>query len=171
MVQGYHPLIKTLSYTLDMRLNCRVKSIIHDNDQVLLTAENGETYEADAVVITVPIGVLKADAIKFEPELPKWKRAAISDIGVGNENKIALLFDSVFWPDVEFLGVVAHAPHSCGYFLNLHKATGHHVLVFMAAGSFASDLEKLSDEEAANYAMILLKKTFFDAPNPVTNDC
>ena len=78
----------------------------------MLTTEDGQNFIADAVIITVPLGVLKAKLIEFEPSLPEWKMSAISDLGVGNENKIALRFDKVFWPNVELLEVVA--PSSYG---------------------------------------------------------
>lgn len=130
--------------------------------------EDGTNFVADSVIITVPIGILKANMIDFEPKLPKWKTDAISDLGVGNENKIALKFNNVFWPNVELLGIVAPSSYACGYFLNLHKATGHPVLIYMAAGRFAYDLEKLSDESAANFVMLQLKKMFPDATEPVS---
>lgn len=135
---------------------------------MIVTVEDGRNFVADAVILTVPVGVLKANLIKFEPSLPEWKVDAISDLGVGNENKIALQFDTVFWPNVELIGVVAPTSYACGYFLNLHKATGNPVLVYMAAGRFAYDLEKLSDEAAANFVMLQLKKMFPDATEPVS---
>ncbi|MQL87743.1 hypothetical protein Taro_020294 [Colocasia esculenta] len=167
MVQGYEPLIKALAKDIDIRLNHRVTQIAHNGNKVMLTVEGGKNFVADAAIITVPLGVLKANLIKFQPELPDWKLTAISDLGVGNENKIALRFNTVFWPNVELLGVVAPTSYACGYFLNLHKATGHPVLVYMAAGSFAHDMEKLSDEEATKFAMVQLKKMFPDATDPV----
>uniref|UniRef100_A0A2C9WC01 Amine oxidase domain-containing protein n=1 Tax=Manihot esculenta TaxID=3983 RepID=A0A2C9WC01_MANES len=128
--------------------------------------EDGRNFIADAAIVTVPIGILKANLIQFEPNLPDWKVAAISDIGVGSENKVAIKFDEVFWPNVEFLGIVTPTSYACGYFLNLHKATGYPVLVYMAAGRFAYDLEKLSDESAANFVILLLRKMFPDATEP-----
>ncbi|CAH2065625.1 unnamed protein product [Thlaspi arvense] len=167
MVQGYEPVIRTLAKDIDIRLSHRVTKVSRtSNDKVMVEVEEGTNFVADAVIITVPIGVLKANLIHFEPELPQWKTSAISDLGVGNENKIALRFDKVFWPNVEFLGMVAPTSYACGYFLNLHKATGHPVLVYMAAGNLAKDLEKLSDEATANFVMLQLKKMFPDAPDP-----
>ncbi|XP_048604187.1 probable polyamine oxidase 4 [Brassica napus] len=167
MVQGYEPVIRTIAKDIDIRLNHRVTKVSRtSNNKVIVEVEGGTNFVADAVIITVPIGVLKANLIQFEPELPQWKTSAISDLGVGNENKIALRFENVFWPNVEFLGMVAPTPYSCGYFLNLHKATGHPVLVYMAAGNLAKDLEKLSDEATANFVMLQLKKMFPDAPDP-----
>ncbi|KAL3525102.1 hypothetical protein ACH5RR_013474 [Cinchona calisaya] len=167
MVQGYDPLVKALAKDIDIRLNHRVKRIANGYNKVMITIEDGRTFVADAAIVTVPIGVLKANLIKFEPKLPEWKRAAISDLGVGNENKIALRFDRVFWPNVELLGIAAPTSYACGYFLNLHKATGNPVLVYMAAGRFAYELEKLSDEAAADFVMLQLKKMFPDATTPV----
>ncbi|KAM0047913.1 putative oxidoreductase [Helianthus debilis subsp. tardiflorus] len=134
---------------------------------VKVTIENGTTFFADAAVIAVPLGVLKSNFIKFEPRLPQWKEEAIADLGVGIENKIILHFDRVFWPNVEFLGVVAQTSYGCSYFLNLHKATGHPVLVYMPAGQLAKDIEKLSDDDAANFAFIHLKKILPDASAPI----
>lgn len=134
---------------------------------VQVRVENGKVFTADAAIITVPLGVLKSNVIKFEPKLPEWKEAAIADLGVGIENKIILRFEKVFWPSVEFLGVVAPSTYECGYFLNLHKATGYPVLVYMPAGRLADDIEKLSDEAAASFAFSQLKRIFPDATDPV----
>lgn len=121
----------TLRYDPILNRVTKVNRWLHG---VRVTTENGKTFDADAVIVTVPLGVLKANVPQFEPRLPNWKEAAIADLGIGNENKIALAFESVFWPNVEFLGVVAPTSYGCSYFLNLHKATGHPVLVYMPAG-------------------------------------
>ncbi|XP_014505323.1 probable polyamine oxidase 4 [Vigna radiata var. radiata] len=167
VVQGYDPVVKALATDLDIRLNHRVTKISNGYNMVMVTVEGGRNFVADAVILTVPIGILKANSIEFTPKLPEWKTAAIKDIGVGNENKIALRFDRVFWPNVEVLGMVSPTSYACGYFLNLHKATGHPILVYMAAGRFAHDLEKLSDESAANFVMQKLKNMFPHASKPV----
>ncbi|GAU12610.1 hypothetical protein TSUD_132190 [Trifolium subterraneum] len=98
--------------------------------------------------------VLIAKRISFEPRLPDWKEAAIDELWVGFENKIILHFDNVFWPNVEFLGVVADTSYGCSYFLNLRKVARHPVLVYMPSGRLAKDIEKMSDEAAANFAFI-----------------
>ncbi|MCO5608400.1 hypothetical protein L7F22_062609 [Adiantum nelumboides] len=167
MISGYSPVISALAKGLDIRMNHRVKRIVRKLGAVQVHTEDGKVFKGDAAVITVPLGVLKANLIKFEPKLPEWKEAAISDLATGNENKIALFFDSVCWPNVEFLGVVAPTSYGCSYFLNLHKATGHPVLVYMPAGSLADDIEKLSDEAAASFAVQQLKRILPNAKEPV----
>ncbi|KAL4200624.1 hypothetical protein AMTRI_Chr02g212090 [Amborella trichopoda] len=167
MVRGYCSVINTLAKGIDIRFGHRVIKISRHYHGVRVTVENGKTFIADAAVVAVPLGVLKANSIKFEPRLPEWKEAAISDLGFGNENKIALHFDKVFWPNVEFLGVVAPTTYECSYFLNLHKATGHPVLVYMPAGRLAHDIEKMSDEAAANFAVLQLKRILPSASDPI----
>ncbi|KAI5080958.1 hypothetical protein GOP47_0004141 [Adiantum capillus-veneris] len=167
LVHGYHPVIAALAKGLDVRLNHRVARIAHNLNSVKVKTEDGRAFHADAAVITVPLGVLKANLIKFEPQLPEWKESAIADLEFGNENKIALIFESVCWPDVDFLGVVAPTTYGCSYFLNLHKATGHPVLVYMPAGSLANDIEKMCDEAAVNFALMQLRTILPHVAEPV----
>ncbi|KAK4593977.1 hypothetical protein RGQ29_017877 [Quercus rubra] len=167
MVRGYIPVINTLAKGLDIRLGHRVTKIVRRYNGVKVTVEDGRTFVADAAIVAVPLGVLKVKSIKFEPKLPEWKETAISELGVGIENKIVLHFEKVFWPNVEFLGVVAETSYGCSYFLNLHKATGHSVLVYMPAGQLAKDIEKMSDEAAANFAYLQLKRILPNASAPI----
>lgn len=148
----------------------RVSKIVRGKKGVEVTTDNGKTFWADAAIVAIPLGVLKANLIEFKPKLPDWKEEAIDGIAVGTENKIVLHFDNIFWPNVEFLGVVSNSAYSCSYFLNLHKATGHPILVYMPAGRLAHDIEKMSDESAAKFAFSQLKEILPDASEPVCEE-
>ena len=50
----------------------------------------GEQFKGAAVIVTVPIGCLKAHDIDFRPPLPAWKLEAIDKMGNGNLNKARL---------------------------------------------------------------------------------
>lgn len=41
----------------------------------MVTVEDGRHFIADAVISTLPLGILKAKLIDFEPKLPAWKLA------------------------------------------------------------------------------------------------
>ena len=56
-------------------------------------------YEAKFVLVTVPLGVLKRECIRFEPPLPRAKLEAIRSLGFGLLNKVALRFPRPFWSD------------------------------------------------------------------------
>ena len=49
----------------------------------------GETFKGNAVIITLPLGCLKAGDVTFQPALPEWKTDAIAKLGNGNLNKVA----------------------------------------------------------------------------------
>ena len=53
-----------------------------------LQLAGGGTLRARRAVITVPLGVLKAGDITFEPPLPEAKAAAISSLGFGALDKV-----------------------------------------------------------------------------------
>lgn len=44
--------------------------------------------ECDAVVVTLPLGVLKTDTVTFTPELPERKKSSIERMGFGLLNKV-----------------------------------------------------------------------------------
>lgn len=55
------------------------------------------TYTGDAVIVTVPLGVLKAGVIQFQPPLSARKQGAISRLGFGFGSKVAAFFRTRFW--------------------------------------------------------------------------
>jgi hypothetical protein len=53
---------------------------------------------ANAVLSTLPVGVLQAGDVTFTPALPASKLAALNLLGVGNGGKMFLQFSSRVWP-------------------------------------------------------------------------
>ncbi|KAK2978924.1 hypothetical protein RJ640_019239 [Escallonia rubra] len=98
---------RAISMVFERRPDLRVTKIARRYNGVKVTVESGRTFTADAAIVTVPLGVLKSNYIKFEPRLPEWKEAAITDLGVGIENKIILHFEKLtdkFGEPFELLG-------------------------------------------------------------------
>ena len=63
-----------------------------------IPGSHGRTvYTANAVVVTLPLGVLQAGDVIFTPSLPAEKQAAIDLLGMGNGGKLFLQFSSRFW--------------------------------------------------------------------------
>ena len=57
--------------------------------RVLIRTAGGACYGAEAVVITVPLGVLQAGRPAFVPRLPAQKRAAIARLRMGAYKKVS----------------------------------------------------------------------------------
>jgi hypothetical protein len=85
-----------LPYPLDVRFESVVEKITYnasDDDtdsSATVVCSSGEVFEADQVILTSPLGVLKAETITFEPALPDWKKGAIDRMGFGLLNKVSL---------------------------------------------------------------------------------
>lgn len=86
---GYGNLVVRHGAGLDIRLNEPVDAIAWDGPGVAVTTPSG-TLRANACIVTVPVGVLKAGAIRFTPDLPASTRDALAGIGMGALTKIAL---------------------------------------------------------------------------------
>jgi monoamine oxidase len=89
---GYGNLVARYGAGLDIRLNEPVGGVRWDGTGVAVTSRSG-TLRAEACIVTVPVGVLKAGAIRFTPELPAATRDALAGLGMGALTKIALKFE------------------------------------------------------------------------------
>jgi monoamine oxidase len=109
------------------------------------------------VVVTVPLGVLQAGTIRFEPVLPPVKSTAIQTLGMGTMNKVVLHFEESFWdPDVD---LIAYASAEPGQFIEWYNAipwTGHPILVGFNAGRPAVEIESWSDEQILTASLDVL---------------
>jgi monoamine oxidase len=128
----------------------------------------GESWEADAVVITVPVGVLARGDIEFAPPLPAPQAAAIGRMRMGLLNKVYLQFPRTFWPERwDFVAVYADPPPLCYAMLNLARYQNRPALIGFTSGAMAREIERLSDEEVVSRVMGNLRTTFgADIPVP-----
>ena len=56
-----------------------------------------ETFYADSVIVTIPLGCLRLNAIKFTPGLPDRLQKAISNLGFGVLEKLFIYFSEPWW--------------------------------------------------------------------------
>ncbi|WP_051845584.1 flavin monoamine oxidase family protein [Streptomyces sp. NRRL S-813] len=95
---GYDVLPRSLARGLDVRLGMTVTAITRSAAGVRVDTED-ESFEAAHVIVTVPLGVLKAGAIEFTPPLPDAVAGPIVRLGMGVFNKVFLRFPDRFWQD------------------------------------------------------------------------
>jgi monoamine oxidase len=72
-----------------------VEISFHHGDREILV-------QADAVAVTLPLGVLKAGTVEFQPPLAV-KREAIEQLHFGNVVKVVFEFRERWWPDFGFV--------------------------------------------------------------------
>lgn len=158
---GYAQILPQLARGLDIRLGQCVRKIsMSAPGQALVTTDKAE-FSARAVLVTLPLGVLKARKVVFEPALPVAKLEAIRRIGVGSLNKIVLRFDEVFWPPKKHY--ISHASKRAGEypeFMNQFVFSGEPILVGLWGGGESRRAELRADAELVAGAMRVLKKMF-----------
>ncbi|XP_058785437.1 lysine-specific histone demethylase 1 homolog 3-like isoform X2 [Vicia villosa] len=176
---GYSTVVESLGEGLDIHLNHAVTNVSYGStesgpgNKVKVSTSNGNEFFGDAVLITVPLGCLKAETIKFSPPLPPWKYSSIERLGFGVLNKVVLEFPSVFWDDaVDYFGATAEETSRRGHcfmFWNVRKTVGAPVLIALVVGKAAIDGQNLSSSDHANHALTVLRKLFGEAsvPDPV----
>ncbi len=157
---GLDRLAQSLAAGLDIRLGQRVERIEYGGGDVSVTTALGRE-SADVVVVTVPLGVLQAGRIRFEPGLPPAKTAAIGALGSGLLNKCVLKFDAVSWPrNIEIFNRLADARGEWSEFVNLAAYGQGPAIMAFNAGSFARELEGASDRATGRLATEALRSMF-----------
>ncbi|HEY0456011.1 MAG TPA: NAD(P)/FAD-dependent oxidoreductase [Verrucomicrobiae bacterium] len=66
-----------------------------------LAGRKRENYSGEIVVLTLPLGVLKAERIEFSPDI-NTKRTVIQEIAFGDVTKVVFEFKERFWPKPHF---------------------------------------------------------------------
>jgi len=95
--EGYSALVARAAAGLDIRFATPVTRARWSQDGASLATPAGEE-RVDAVIVTVPLGVLQREVVEFDPPLPAAKRDAIVRLNAGHISKVILKFDRVYWP-------------------------------------------------------------------------
>ncbi|MCA9996047.1 MAG: FAD-dependent oxidoreductase [Anaerolineales bacterium] len=165
---GYGQIVHGLAEGLAIETAVSVHHISTSDSGVVIETSNG-TYHADRVVLTVPLGVLQAGMITFDPPLPEGKVTAVNRLGMGQFEKLALRFPHRFWPHHPhyFHYLPANDQSLFGSWINLARFTDEPVLVVHNAGSRAALANQLDDDDLLAAAMTALRTMFgSDIPAP-----
>ncbi|MEM7348771.1 MAG: FAD-dependent oxidoreductase [Chloroflexota bacterium] len=155
--EGYDALVHHLATDLDIRLNEIVTDISY-NEAGVTVSTNSETFEANRVLVTLPLGVLKEGTVTFDPPLPANKQQAIDVLGVGVLNKVYLQFSEPFWhraPD--WITYISEEKGVFSAWFNIYRSTKQPVFLAFNAGTFGRKVETFSDDEIVAQAMDTLR--------------
>jgi len=168
---GYHHIINKLSENVNIQLNTIVKEIHLQKNNVKVVTENS-ILKADAVISTLPIGVLKKNAVAFYPSLPETKQKAIQKLGSGLLNMAAFKFPKVFWPhDHQAFTLSCKSITSIPVFFNLEYFLDQRqpALMVYYGGEKAHAIEQLTNPDIQEIIMQELKTIFGNSiPQPET---
>lgn len=165
---GYDQLTNHLAHGLDVRLNSPVAHVRWDGPGVEVELVSSERLRADRVIVTVPLGVLKAGSIRFTPALANDKLAAITRLGMGLLNKHFLRFETPFWPaDIDWHECMKREPGRWSQWVSFAKI-GWPVLLGFTGSDAARQMETLDERAVLANAHATLRDMFGSAtPAPV----
>jgi monoamine oxidase len=95
-----------LRYDVDILTSQVVRKIIWRKNQVEVRTANDQRFTSEKVIVTVPVGVLVSESIRFDPDIPKQLLAA-RNLGFGGVIKFLAEFHTPVWEDAEW---VRHMP-------------------------------------------------------------
>lgn len=176
--QGYNQVTKALEASLPantVRLGQVVTRVAYSKAGgcVVTVTQSGTegvaptTRQADYCVVSVPLGVLQAGTVAFEPALPAATVASMNHFAMGTLNKYALFFDTPFWGDEvnQFCLVAADGSGKYPAFLNSKFVVGdggNYLLAFAAADYAVAD-EARADADVQRDLVAALTLMFPDA--------
>ena len=161
--RGYDELPRRVGAGLDIRRETTVTRVTRTQGGVVVHA-GGSEFAADRVIVTVPLGILKAGAITFEPALPDAVAGPVSRLGMGVFNKIFVQFPERFWNEdtyvIRALGEAGEHWHS---WYDVSAVSGIPTLLTFAAGPFGRRMQELPDEDVVADAVSALRLLYGDA--------
>ncbi|KAK4173578.1 putative lysine-specific histone demethylase [Triangularia setosa] len=181
VVGGYQSVPRGLALLptpLNLKQKSPVQKITYSPDntgRATVECEDGYKVEADYVVNTIPLGVLKHGNVQFEPPLPLWKTDAINRLGFGVLNKVILVYKEAFWDESRDIFGVLRIPssrHSLeqkdyssqrGRFFqwfNISKPSGLPVLLALMAGDAGYDTEQSCNDDLVAEATEVLRSVY-----------
>ncbi|KAH8675373.1 flavin-containing amine oxidoreductase-domain containing protein [Xylariales sp. PMI_506] len=189
VIGGYQSVPWGLAHSpskLDVRKDKAVNKITYDPEGFRVArvqCEDGTTIDADYVISTIPLGVLKHGQIEFTPPLPRWKTESIERLGYGILNKVMLVYREVFWDTSRDIFGVLRNPQSLNslkqreyasqrgrffQWFDVSSMSGIPVLLALMAGDAGFDTENSGDDELVAEATEVLRGVYGSkVPTPV----
>ncbi|WP_327084580.1 flavin monoamine oxidase family protein [Mycolicibacterium iranicum] len=161
---GYRQIVDHVARDLTIKLGAEATKIAYGDSGVTVETVQG-SFQGDRVIVTVPLGVLKAGTIAFDPVLPQAKVDAIQRLGFGVLDKVVLTFDEPFW--IEQFGArtdmisLAGEDQPASDLVNGMRFADAPVLIGLRGGANARIREADSDEESVAQLVLALR-----APEP-----
>lgn len=159
------------------KFNTEVTKIDYSNEDgtAKITTDDGKEYIADHVILTVSLGVLKAQyKTLFNPPLPEYKVNNIKSLGFGYAAKIFLVFNNtwfnpknlknagfrILWTKQEREAFDSKPntrwiPYTAGIWYVEHKPR---LLCLWVSGKGARLMENVTDEEVLEQTTMILNK-------------
>ena len=165
-VGGYGGLVDLLAAGLDVRVGATVTRVEHGGAEISVVTDRG-TFEGDRAIVTVPLGVLRAGTVAFDPPLDDAHAAAIDRLAMGAEEKLAFRFSERFWPDSVWEITYVAEDRAFPAWFDFSRHVGAPSLVAPYNPRCTPDLRQVPLEDRVQIALDVLRNMFGSVPDPV----
>ncbi len=137
-----------------MQFNTEIVSIDYSGSKVMARDTQGLAYEADKLVLTVPLKILQLGKIDFTPSLPNTKQQAIAQANIWGGIKIFLKFSEKFYPTfLEFDDSETNEGQRTYYDAAYAQNTSENILGLFAVGKQAEPYQNVNGDALRNYVL------------------
>ena len=158
---GAGQLATWLARGIPVRKGDPVREVVHSGRGVRLALASGREIRADGCVVTVPLGVLKAGKVRFEPALPPGHRRAIRQLGFGLLDKTFLSYGSRWWDgNPTQIATVGFGVGRTISAFDFEEVTGRPLLCGFTGAGFARRLESRGPAGAGPVVIDRLRQGF-----------
>jgi monoamine oxidase len=98
ILSGYDSVVRYLSAFDRKRVRVYLNTIVQEIQWRPGRVRVDDEFEADRAIITLPLGVLQAEIVRFTPDIQE-KKLALAQMAMGPAVKIVFMFDSPFWEE------------------------------------------------------------------------
>lgn len=149
---------KTVKHKI--QFNSPVTAIDYSDNRVTVKTKNGKAYEADRVLVTVSIGVLKSNKITFTPEVNEERKKAIESITFHPGFKAAMKFSDKFYPDA--INCKVENGEKVFYDIAFKKNKQDNILGFLCTGDETQTYYDLKSEQEIITSLLQELDQMFD---------
>ena len=142
---------------IDVLRESTVSRISYGNGRVGIRLGSGESLSVDRVVVTVPLAVLQAGAIAFDPALPAAHDTAVRALGTGRADRVWMRFREPFWSTTATVWTSHDAGGSHTRWYNLMPITGEPVLMAEVGAAAAERVAAMDDATLREAALRTLE--------------
>lgn len=154
---GLKTIIEQIKQGIDIRYGHIVDKVDYSNSMAKVSTSQG-TIDCDHVVVTVPLGVLQQQRIRFNPQLPNDKLESINRLGMGVMNKLVLRFPKRFWPkDAHRLGLLKSTTENLIEYYPMTPYSEEPIIVGLTWGRHAKSIESAGKDDVVQLALSELK--------------
>ena len=156
ILDGYDSYYQKLAEGLDIRLNTTVRAI-NWTDRISVSTHVDETFAGDVAVVTLPVGVLKAGKIAFDPALPGSKSEALNGLQMGPVMKMVYEFDQPIL-DRSIGAIYAKDNPPMWWSPSLGREDGAVVWTAFFTGDYAREMLALGEQAALQEGLNTLRR-------------